>query len=229
MQTVKELSRLYLEIDAVQDALNIFEAAVAADVSTVQSTLSTIDAPEADTDDEENFNEVETIVGHQSLGSVMKAPLRVGFEELNMLAELYIAVFEYEKAITAIKQGLRKIFPESNISHDSDTVELALDIPIHLKVKLGICRLHLNNSKTAQDSFNILYQFEPTTHAELFFDVAEAYSSQGKFETALNVFNFLTLSPAVILFQLDKRAGTLGKDGSCSLQAWPLQRSTRLL
>jgi general transcription factor 3C polypeptide 3 (transcription factor C subunit 4) len=77
---------------------------------------------------------------------------RVQFEEINMLAELYMEVDEYEVAIDFIKKQTRKLqgrWAESgmwdatdNDDEYADTSETAERwLPLELRVKLGLCRL----------------------------------------------------------------------------------------
>jgi general transcription factor 3C polypeptide 3 (transcription factor C subunit 4) len=116
-----------------------------------------------------------------------------------MLADLYIEAFEFEKAIKSVKDGLRRIIDFGTVLIDylSDDQELRINIPISLRVKMGISRLHMNDPNTAHLHFSILYGEDPVECAELFFDVAEAYILKGDYETALKILSFLTYSPMV--------------------------------
>jgi general transcription factor 3C polypeptide 3 (transcription factor C subunit 4) len=198
MVVIKELAKLYLDIDSISQAILLFEAAIEADQVdplhdsvTSEMELLGINSIEQDVDEE--------VIGHVSMGTRMKRKLRMGYEELNMLAELYVEAFEFEKALTCIKNGIRMLSdtPIEPVNLDSDDIENSLQFPISLRVKMGISRLHVNNPHAAKMHFAMLYEEDPVECAELFFDVAEAYIQKGNYETALNVFHFLTYSTSV--------------------------------
>jgi len=83
----------------------------------------------------------------------------IGYEEINMLAELYMEINEYEKAINTIRKRCRilqgKEIPEkedmlddSEFDEDENTPEHQR-LPMELRVRLGICRLYLNQINLA--------------------------------------------------------------------------------
>lgn len=149
-----------------------------------------------------NFNdqECEEIVGHVSMGVRLSHQMRVGFEELNMLAELYIEAYEFEKCISEIKQGIIRLANIGNIGgsikelENWDEVNHFEEIPLPIIVKLGISRLHLNETNKSFTLFEKLYQEDPVENCELFFDVGEALSVKGFHQHAIKFFKSLMLS-----------------------------------
>lgn len=96
------------------------------------------------------------VVGHYSMGVLASTNnYNVGFEEVNTLVNLYITMSEYEKAANAIiiwvekLKGIKFLHP---LSIDSD-FDLENDIPIELRVKLGISRLHQGEISAAKVIF----------------------------------------------------------------------------
>jgi len=83
----------------------------------------------------------------------------IGYEEINMLAELYMEINEYEKAINTIRKRCRilqgreipekeNMMDDSEFDEDENTPE-HLRLPMELRVRLGICRLYLNQINLA--------------------------------------------------------------------------------
>lgn len=151
MTVVKALSKLYLKVNKPSLAIALFEGALQADLT----NPLTEEEPEESAGDED-----EEVIGHISMGTHMSANTRMGYEELNMLAELYMEIRDYEKTLVAIIQGCRRIQGRANEryrdQYDDDRVFTEDNlpenriIPVELQVKLGICRLWLNSPDVAK-------------------------------------------------------------------------------
>ncbi|KAJ3288406.1 transcription factor TFIIIC subunit tfc4 [Borealophlyctis nickersoniae] len=189
MPAVKELSKIHLELKDFSKAIALFEGAMQADVDNP--------LPLEDEDDEEH--EIERDIGIGG-GRHDPAPhVRMGYEEINMLAELYIEAGEYAKAWSAIVQGVQRIqrigngIPVTAGTAMVEDEELATgDLPLELRVKLGVCRLWLGQPDAAATFFRPLYASRVEEYGELYFDVAEAYMNKRMFTQALAVFDALT-------------------------------------
>lgn len=139
MTAVKELAKLYLALKQPRVALSLFDNALALDAMEFGNEPGAYNAVEGEESDEED----------QEQGWVGR---RIQFEEINMIAELYMETDEYELAIDFIKKEVRKLqgrWGESGLWDASDNddeygeaVEDAEErLPLELRVKLGICRL----------------------------------------------------------------------------------------
>ncbi|ORX58729.1 TPR-like protein [Hesseltinella vesiculosa] len=86
----------------------------------------------------------------------------------------------------------------TDLEQDRDTSDMTeeeekaaqdrLNIPIDLRVRLGICRIYLGQHDLAQLHFEYLFGHEPLEYPDLFQDVAYAFMDQRFFESALIVF-----------------------------------------
>jgi len=125
----------------------------------------------------------------------------IGYEEINMLAELYMEINEYEKAINTIRKRCRilqgreipekeNMMDDSEFDEDENTPE-HLRLPMELRVRLGICRLYLNQINLAVHHFYYLYKYEVQYYPELYFDVGEAYIERKLYTKALAIFNVM--------------------------------------
>ncbi|KAJ3053845.1 transcription factor TFIIIC subunit tfc4 [Rhizophlyctis rosea] len=191
MSVTKELAKLYLELNDVPKAIELFETALYADAVT---PLPPDDA-EAEYDDEE-------IVANLSLGARQAVPVRVGYEEINMLAELYIESGEYELALDAILIAVRRIQGRSDDDRwnqydddrEFDAGNPGESIPLELRVKRGICFVHTDRVHVAMKHFKWLYEARVEDYGELYFDVGEAFMAKGFYADAVKVFELLTSS-----------------------------------
>ncbi|KAK5664690.1 transcription factor TFIIIC subunit tfc4 [Batrachochytrium dendrobatidis] len=194
VDAVKELARIYVLLEDIPQAIRYFESLMSMDEADC--------FPTAGTQDEDGVgNDLALLVKDTALDAASDLPdqYRMGYEELNMLSELYIEVGEYEKAIFTIKQGVHRLckLPLTVIDCDTDNefdpcLENTIHLPIELRTKLGICRLYLGDSTLAQYHFDILYEEGTETYSELYFDVAEAYMGCRKFAPAFEILKVLT-------------------------------------
>jgi general transcription factor 3C polypeptide 3 (transcription factor C subunit 4) len=138
MPTIKKLAEIYMELNDPQSALELFEAA--------------IDAPPDETE-QEPLDANEEIVGNYAMGSTA-APSRIGFEELNMMCELYFEISDYDKAVDTLVSTIQRLKTTEFPSGSDVDVEIdALEIPIEIRVKMGIARLHQDFADDAKVFF----------------------------------------------------------------------------
>ncbi|KAJ3022930.1 transcription factor TFIIIC subunit tfc4 [Thoreauomyces humboldtii] len=185
MQTVRELAKIYSELKDVDKATALFEGALRADAMDPIS--------QARYDDEYPSDEDEEIVTDLALGVASIAKTRVNFEDLNMLAELYLDDHRYEQALRSIKEGALRILGRTDTGDYEDDREFIGDmaegseLPIELQVKLGISRLMLEQHDTALAHFRILYEKPIQHYADLYFEVAEAYMAKRMIPRAIAI------------------------------------------
>ncbi|KAI7870275.1 hypothetical protein BDF14DRAFT_1776688 [Spinellus fusiger] len=128
---------------------------------------------------------------------------KLGFAEINMLSELYLILNDYRRAIDCIKTGVRHVqsrqdemWWQDRINDDDeyfgeeeeDNVPDRLDLPIELRVRMGICRVYLGQPKIANRHFKYLLKYPPTMYPDLQQDIAYAYFDKRYYEQALEVF-----------------------------------------
>ncbi len=188
MQVTKELARIYLNAGQPIKAIAMFEQAITADDDEIQQHLI----------------RVEQLRGEE-LQTVQEPIRKVGYEELNMLAELYMEIDEYEKAIEVIRTGVRKVqgrMHETEWNDDVDDREFDPRIrndpdaerrylPMELRVRLGICYLWVNNHRVAKQHLSLLEDEDLDSFYDLFFQVGEAYFGNRMFDEALRIFLIL--------------------------------------
>jgi tetratricopeptide (TPR) repeat protein len=144
MSVVKELTSVYLAQDKSFAAILLYERMIKLDEDSPLPSASKVVESEND----------EVVVGSISLGKLMKNPMRVGYEELNILAELYLEAREFRKLIIVIKSGLYRIqglnMENFVFENDSDFENYSSDSPIQIIVHLGICRLLMGDAENVE-------------------------------------------------------------------------------
>ncbi|KAF8979041.1 transcription factor TFIIIC subunit tfc4 [Entomortierella lignicola] len=130
-----------------------------------------------------------------------------GYSALNMLSELYIMFEEYEKPIQMIKIWSRRLQKRSHqtwwddykddreFDTDMDDEELQASLgenrtrglPVDLRVKLGICRLMLEEVKEAKAQFKYLWRCSVEDFPDLYEEIAELYVSKQMWKEGYNV------------------------------------------
>ncbi|KAF9949323.1 transcription factor TFIIIC subunit tfc4 [Mortierella alpina] len=130
-----------------------------------------------------------------------------GYSALNMLSELYIMFEEYEKPITVIKAWSRRLQRRSHqtwwddykddrefdTDPDDDELQASLGenrtrgLPVDLRVKLGICRLMMEEVKEAKTQFKYLWRCSVEDFPDLYEEIAELYVSKQMWKEAFNV------------------------------------------
>ncbi|KAF9575994.1 transcription factor TFIIIC subunit tfc4 [Mortierella alpina] len=130
-----------------------------------------------------------------------------GYSALNMLSELYIMFEEYEKPITVIKAWSRRLQRRSHqtwwddykddrefdTDPDDDELQASLGenrtrgLPVDLRVKLGICRLMMEEVKEAKAQFKYLWRCSVEDFPDLYEEIAELYVSKQMWKEGFNV------------------------------------------
>jgi tetratricopeptide (TPR) repeat protein len=101
INVINELVKIYSKTRQVDKAVTLLELAMEADKVFPLAV---------------DFNEMEdeAVVSRISLGVPVTSDLRVVYEELDTLANLYHGLGEYEKIVVVIKEGIRRIHGTSN-------------------------------------------------------------------------------------------------------------------
>ena len=138
--TVKELTEIYVQINDNQSGLEFFESMMN---TMIQEDMLPTFSP---------FDDCE-VVGHYSMGII--APINscnIGFEEVNTLVDLYISLSDFHKAADAIILWVQKLkgIQFLDILRIDEDFDNEADIPIELRVKLGICRMNQGSVDTAK-------------------------------------------------------------------------------
>ncbi|KAK7258072.1 hypothetical protein RIF29_32490 [Crotalaria pallida] len=92
---------------------------------------------------------------------------------VDLLAALLMETKDHDRA-------LQHIFDHAQV------VESGKDLPLKLKIKAGICHVHLGNIEGAQDFFNDLKLENASEHADLVIEVATSLMGLGHYSSALN-------------------------------------------
>ncbi|KAG0215651.1 transcription factor TFIIIC subunit tfc4 [Mortierella sp. GBA30] len=130
-----------------------------------------------------------------------------GYSALNMLSELYIMFEEYEKPIKMIKAWSRRLQRRSHqtwwddykddreFDTDADDEEMQATLgenrtrglPVDLRVKLGVCRLMMEEVKEAKAQFKYLWRCSVEDFPDLYEEIAELYVAKQMWKEAHNV------------------------------------------
>ncbi|KAF8941077.1 transcription factor TFIIIC subunit tfc4 [Dissophora ornata] len=130
-----------------------------------------------------------------------------GYSALNMLSELYIMFEEYEKPIKMIKTWARRLQRRSHqtwwddykddrefdTDPDDELLQEKLDdnrtrgLPVDLRVKLGICRLMMEEVKEAKAQFRYLWRCSVEEFSDLYEEIAELYVNKQMWKEGYNV------------------------------------------
>ncbi|KAH7058247.1 hypothetical protein BKA57DRAFT_448865 [Linnemannia elongata] len=130
-----------------------------------------------------------------------------GYSALNMLSELYIMFEEYEKPIDMIKTWSRRLQRRSHqtwwddykddrefdTEPDDEELQASLGdnrtrgLPIDLRVKLGICRLMMEEVKEAKAQFKYLWRCSVEDFPDLYEEIAELYVTKQMWKDGYNV------------------------------------------
>jgi general transcription factor 3C polypeptide 3 (transcription factor C subunit 4) len=136
-KVINELAQLYRIEGRTSEAIKLYEDAIA-----YHTANGDDDMDEDEDDEDEDFND------------------KLGYSEINMLSELYLILNDYRRSLITIKTGLRIIQKRQNETwwvdrqeDDDDEYleedEAKTDFPIELRVRMGICRVYLNQVRIA--------------------------------------------------------------------------------
>ncbi|CEP19103.1 hypothetical protein [Parasitella parasitica] len=180
-KVINELAQLYRSQGRTKEAIQLYEDAI------VWHTNN--DDSEEDDEDEDDGEDD----GFKDDGFKNK----LGYSEINMLSELYLILNDYKKSLNTIKTGLRLIQKRQNetwwVDRDDDDEYLENDesrteFPIELRVRMGVCRVYLNQVRLGTEHFKYLLQYPATTYPDLHQDIAYTYYDKRHYELALQVF-----------------------------------------
>ncbi|KAG0017635.1 transcription factor TFIIIC subunit tfc4 [Podila clonocystis] len=130
-----------------------------------------------------------------------------GYSAMNMLSELYIMFEEYQKALQMIKTWSRRLQRRSHQiwwNDYQDDREFETDpedeefqstlgenrtrgLPVDLRVKLGICRLMMEEVKEAKAQFKYLWRCSVEDFPDLYEEIAELYVTKQMWKDGYNV------------------------------------------
>lgn len=134
-KVINELAQLYRVQGKTKEAIQMYEDAIAYHNDNMND-----DEDEDNEDEEDEFSD------------------KLGYSEINMLSELYLILNDYRKSLDTIKTGLRHVQKRQNetwwIDRDDDDEyleedEARTDFPIELRVRMGVCRVYLNQVRGA--------------------------------------------------------------------------------
>lgn len=152
MEAIKSLARIYLQKNELHSAIGLFERLVNADLL---DPLPPIEEEEEDDDDATGFNE------DNEEGPRLIYPQRMGYEELNMMSELCMETLQTQKALDLLHVGICKLqgCDPQTVSYLSRTSydEQLSNVPIELRVKIGLCCLDIDNAYAADVSWSLRY------------------------------------------------------------------------
>ncbi|KAI8638433.1 hypothetical protein BD408DRAFT_24153 [Parasitella parasitica] len=177
-KVINELAQLYRSQGRTIEAIQMYEHAIV-----WHSNHNDDEDDDEDEDDEEGEED-----GFKN---------KLGYSEINMLSELYLILNDYKKALNTIKTGLRLVQKRQNetwwVDRDDDDEYLEKDesrseFPIELRVRMGVCRVYLNQVRLGTEHFKYLLQYPATTYPDLHQDIAYAYYDKRHYELALQVF-----------------------------------------
>ncbi|KAI9358965.1 hypothetical protein BD770DRAFT_62394 [Pilaira anomala] len=173
-KVINELAQLYRAEGKTKEAIQMYLDAI---------EYHKDDVEDDESDNEDNENEFSD---------------KLGFSEINMLSELYLILNDYRSALDAIKNGLRRVQHRQNetwwLEHVDDDDEYMeddearTDFPVELRVRMGVCRVYLNQVQLGTRHFQYLLQYPATLYPDLHQDVAYAYYDNRHYNLALGVF-----------------------------------------
>lgn len=131
-KVINELAQLYRAQGRTKEAIQMYEDAI---------VWHTNNDEDDDEDDEDEGEEEDSFKN------------KLGYSEINMLSELYLILNDYKKSLNTIKTGLRLVQKRQNetwwVDRDDDDEYLEDDesrteFPIELRVRMGVCRVYMN-------------------------------------------------------------------------------------
>lgn len=130
-KVINELAQLYRVQGKTMEAVQMYEDAF------VYHAENADESDDEEMDDDDEFTD------------------KLGYSEINMLSELYLILNDYRKALETIKNGIRRIqhreeetWWSERLDDDDEYLEKEesrTEFPIELRVRMGVCRVYLNN------------------------------------------------------------------------------------
>ncbi|XP_028782473.1 general transcription factor 3C polypeptide 3 [Neltuma alba] len=97
---------------------------------------------------------------------------------VDLLASIYMETKAYDRAL-------------QHIEHAQAVHYAGKELPLNLKIKAGICHIHLGNMQMAQVLFNDLKPENATEHYDLVIDIADSLVALGHYNYALSYYLML--------------------------------------
>ncbi|ORY02982.1 hypothetical protein K493DRAFT_297630 [Basidiobolus meristosporus CBS 931.73] len=177
MNVIRELTRIYIQINDLNSAISFFEEALSHYLQ--RESPQSIHSPIT-------LNNAADIFGFD-------------YSDLNIMVELYMMMGDFEKAIKSLKRGVRKLHgrdkevwwdtvEDDREFDDTPNSSIAPILPLELRAKLGECRLMLGQVDQAKIHFRYLFSNSIEKYADLYHEVAETYMEKRMFEEALAVY-----------------------------------------
>ncbi|CAG8688640.1 2099_t:CDS:10, partial [Acaulospora morrowiae] len=144
-----------------------------------------------------------------------------GYSEINIMAELYMLANDFNSAIYFIKRGVRwlqgreneiwwdtvaddrEYDEDENLNRRDNSILSArlngvvntggtnAPLSLELRVKLGQCRIELEQLEEGKLHFTYLEFFDVGSYVDLYYEVAETYAEKGLFEDALAIYEII--------------------------------------
>ncbi|CAG8449839.1 8678_t:CDS:10 [Ambispora leptoticha] len=169
MNVIKQLTSIYTRNNELEKAISLYEDAL--QYYQINNLLS--------------LNNLEDTDGIFSLSDV------------NIMAELYFSVGEYQKAIECIKSAVRWLQGRENEKCGLYAGGSKEPLPMELRVKLGQCRLMLDQIEEGKFHFNYLFENSVNQYLDLYYEVAETFIEKSLFNDALNVYEMIIADKTV--------------------------------
>jgi tetratricopeptide (TPR) repeat protein len=178
VRAIKELSKVYLKRKQPDLGAQLFERVLQEDLDN-PLVLN------------QNNKEDEEVLGQVSFGHTVH-PQRMGYEELNILCELYFEMQEYQKALDTLHLGVNRLHGHINELYDVTQFQF----PIELHSKFAACYYALQQDTKAQIHMEKLLSARPeqgdlSVYSEQFYEISEVLMKQSRFQDVINVLNRL--------------------------------------
>ncbi|GAU33824.1 hypothetical protein TSUD_221620 [Trifolium subterraneum] len=129
-------------------------------------------------------------------------PDEVNASVVDLLGAILMEMKAYDRALQYIEQSQ----------------VVGKELPLNLKVKAGICHVHLGNMEMAQVFFNDLKSENASKHVELITEVADSLMGLGHYNSALNYFKMLDGKSKKENPNSTSKASSRGEDCQCLIR-----------
>jgi tetratricopeptide (TPR) repeat protein len=174
IRAIKELSKLYLKRKRADLGAVLFERVMQEDL-THPLVLN------------ENNHEDEEVLGQVSFGHTVH-PQRMGYEELNIVCELYLELEEYQKALDILQLGINRLQGHINELYDVTQFEF----PIELHSKFAVCYYALQQDNKARLHLEKLLNAKPdhgdlSVYSEQFYEISEVLIKNARYQDVISI------------------------------------------
>ncbi|OMO51533.1 Tetratricopeptide-like helical, partial [Corchorus capsularis] len=105
-------------------------------------------------------------------------PSEADLSVINLLVDILMEINAYKRALSKIEQAQVSYY-------------LGKELPLNLKIKAGICQIHLGDTEKAEIFFSVLKFGEMHDQADLITKVGDSFMSLGHFSFALKYYHML--------------------------------------